>query len=227
MFRTVTIAAMVALVALTGCATKPQLPVALKAETLAPQARVGVALTAIPTADTYLPGAGCLLCLAAASVANSSLTTHTKSLSADDLGAVKAQVVESLKKKGVQVVAIDGVFDPTKFPELPREVNLSNRDYRRLQEQYKIDKLLIITVEGVGFQRNYASYIPTSDPRAWVKATGYVVDLRTNAYDWWQPVEVLRPAQGKWDEPPRFPGLTNAYYEAIELAKEQLLQPLQ
>jgi len=227
MFRSITIAAMVALVALTGCATKPQLPVAMKTDTLAPQVRVGVALTAVPKADTYLPGAGCLLCMAAASMANSSLTAHTKTLASDDLAMVKTQVVESLKKKGVQVVAIDGDLDPTKFPELPNEPNLSNRDYRRLQAEYKIDKLLIIRLEGVGFLRNYASYVPTSDPRAWVKATGYVVDLRTNAYDWWQPVEVLRPAQGKWDEPPRFPGLTAAYYEAIELAKEQLVQPLQ
>jgi len=227
MIRIVTITWVMALAALTGCATKPQLPVAMKSEAIAPQARVGVALTAVPKADTYLPGAGCLLCLAAASVANSSLTAHAKTLPSDDLAAVKAQVVEALKKRGVEAVAIDGDLDLTKFPERSREPGRADRDFAKLRDQYQIDRLLLITVEGVGFQRTYSAYIPTSDPLAWVKATGAVVDLRSGAYDWWKPVEVRRPSSGKWDEPPKFPGLTNAYYEAIELAKEQLLQPLQ
>jgi hypothetical protein len=29
-------------------------------------------------------------------------------------------------------------------------------------------------------------------------------------------------AQGEWDEPPKFPGLTTAYYQAIELAKDKI-----
>jgi hypothetical protein len=227
MIRIVTIAWVMAVAALTGCATKPQPPVQMKAEAIAPQARVGVALSALPKADTYLPGAGCLLCLAAASVANSSLTAHAKTLPSDDLAALKAQIVETLKQRGVEAVAIDGDFDVSKFPERASQPGQADRDFARLRDQYKIDRLLLISFDGIGFQRTYASYFPTSDPLAWVKANGAVVDLRSGAYDWLKPVEVLKPSSGKWDEPPKFPGLTNAYYEAIELAKEQLLQPLQ
>lgn len=63
---------------LAGCATR-QMPVLLAENALGGSAgRVGVVMTPLPKVDTYFPGASCLLCLAAASIANSSLTTHTQ-----------------------------------------------------------------------------------------------------------------------------------------------------
>lgn len=210
-----------------GCASAPQMPVALNAgTTLKPETRIGVAMTAVPKSDTYWPGADCLLCYAAASVANSSLTAHAKTLPVDDLAALKTQMAAALKKKGVQVVVIDEDLEVDKFPKLSKDLNFAKRDFSSLRDRYKIDKLLLVEISGVGFQRNYASYIPTSDARAWINGTGSVIDLGTHAYDWWQPLETLRPAQGKWDEPPKFPGLTSAYYEALELAKDKVLAPL-
>jgi len=32
-------------------------------------------------------------------------------------------------------------------------------------------------------------------------------------------------ADGAWDEPPNFPGLTNAYFQALELGMEDFLRP--
>ena len=107
-----------ALAALVGCATAPQAPIALEANKLnASSGKVGVAMSAVPAADTHLPGAGCLLCLAAASLANSSLTTHTKTLSAKDLSSIQSDVVDALRRKGVEVVVI---VDPIKLEDLPK-----------------------------------------------------------------------------------------------------------
>jgi hypothetical protein len=39
------------------------------------------------------------------------------------------------------------------------------------------------------------------------------------------PLTVMKAADGKWDEPDRFPGLTNAYYQALESSRDRLLQP--
>jgi len=51
------------------------------------------------------------------------------------------------------------------------------------------------------------------------------VNLGSNAYDWYLPVNVLRSAEGVWDEPTAFPGLTNAYFQALELGKDSYLNP--
>jgi len=228
MTRWITALLLAGVAILAGCATKRQMPIALKAAAISdPQLRVGVAMTALPKTDTYLPGASCLLCYAAAAMANSSLTSHAKTLPADELAAIKSEMAAALKKQGVQVVLIDEAIEVDKFPELAnKQLNNTTRDVSRLRDKHKIDKLMLISIDGLGFQRNYSSYIPTSDPRAVVLGKGYVVDLKTNALDWWQPFEVLTASNGKWDEPPKFPGLTNAYFQAIETARDQLLSPL-
>src|SRR5438105_4512456 len=113
-----------AVVILGACATKPQQSVPLAPEAVGPQSgRIGVAMTKLPDVDTHLPGAGCLLCMATAAAANSSLTDHAKTLSYEDL-------------------------------------------------------------------------------------------------------QELKNADKAWDEPPKFPGLTNAYYQALELGKDQFRKAL-
>jgi hypothetical protein len=52
-----------------------------------------------------------------------------------------------------------------------------------------------------------------------------MVNLKTNAYEWFDTVQVSRSADGKWDEAPAFPGLTNAYFQAIEQAKDRFKAP--
>jgi hypothetical protein len=52
-----------------------------------------------------------------------------------------------------------------------------------------------------------------------------VVNLKTNAYEWFMPVNILKSAEQKWDEPPKYPGLTNAYFQALELGRDSFLKP--
>ena len=98
-----------ALALLGGCGTAPQLPVALSGDygTQAKTGRVGIAVSELPKPDTAFPGAGCLLCLAAASMANSSLTDHARTLSVDELKPLKAELAKLLQAQGIEAVVID------------------------------------------------------------------------------------------------------------------------
>lgn len=221
------LAACVALLA--GCATRPPSPLAYKQEVLtATPTKVGVAMTAIPKIDTSFPGAACLLCYAAASVANSSLTTYTHTLSYEDLPKLKDQVAEVLSKKGIATVIIKEDLDVASLPDGSGPVgpNMARKNFTSLKDKYGVDKLLVIAIDNIGFSRMYSSYIPNSDPRAQITGTAYIVDLKTNQYNWYNPVSQTRASQGAWDEPPKFPGLTNAYYQVLELAKDSVLNPL-
>lgn len=212
---------------LSGCATPPQNPVSLNAAALStPNARVGVAMTALPKVDTSFPGAGCLLCLAAASMANSSLTTHANTLPPEDLPKLKELLAEQLGKRGTQAKVID---EPLKIDDLPNASaqgpNLARKDFSALARKHEVDKLLVVSLNLIGFERTYSAYIPTGDPKAVVRGTAFLVDLKTNAYEWYQPVNVVRASDGPWDEPAKFPGLTNAYFQAVELGKDEILKP--
>jgi hypothetical protein len=206
-----------------ACATKPQLPVALSKDKLGAQTgRVGVALGE-PKPDLYLPGADCLLCIGAATLANNSLNTYSKTLKDDEIVALKEEMVEMLRKKGVQATAIDGVVNLNDLPDLKLGENMARKDFHRFSDRF--DHLVVIDVRQFGFERTYASYFPTSEPKAVFRGGAYMVDLKTNAYEWYDTVAVVKGTDGKWDEAPNFPGLTSAYYQAIEQGKDQLKKP--
>lgn len=207
----------------------PQQPVAFSMDTYAtsqPKVRVGVAMTALPKHTTHVPGASCLLCLAAAAGANSDLSTHSRTLSNEDLLKLKEEVAGLLRKNGIDVVVIP---DEIKLSDLPKHktkgTDIAIRNFSSLRQKYEVDKLLLIDITALGFIRNYSAYFPTSDPNAFFAATGYIVDLNSNVYEWYQPVSITKSAEAEWKEPPNFPGLTNAYFQVLEMGRDELLRP--
>lgn len=213
---------------LSGCVTPPQTPIGLTQDTFTSKAnRIGVAMTTLPKADTHLPGAGCLLCLAAASLANSTLTTYVQTLPQEDLANLKNEVANVLRKKGMEVTVIADSLNLDSLPEFgTKSPNIALKDFSSLQKKYNIDKLLVIDITMVGMIRTYANYFPTSDPKGVVQGAGYIVNLSNNVYEWYSPVNVQKGADKNWDEPPKFPGLTNAYFQAIETSKDKFMSPL-
>jgi hypothetical protein len=213
---------------LTGCATKPQSPVSFAPALLtATNQRVGIAMTQLPKPEMHITGANCLLCVITANAINSDLNKHAGSLTLEDLPKLKDQAAAALRKRGADAIVIGEPVDVKALVDATSSSpNAANKDFRPLKQKYGVDRLLVIDVHSVGFVRNYSSYIATNDPRALVRGTGYMVNLSTNTYEWYLPVYVAKHAGGKWDEPTAFPGLTNAYYQALEISKDEFLQPL-
>jgi len=210
-------------ISLAACQTAPQNPVLLSKGSLGAQkGRVAVGVRAA-TPDLYLPGAGCLLCLGAATIANSSLNTYAKTLKTDELLQVKAELVELMRKQGIDAVALDGQIDIAKLPDLKLGVNMATKDFSSVDKGF--DHLVVINVDQVGFVRTYSGYVPTSAAKATVSAFAFMVDTKTNAYEWYDHITIQRSADGAWDEAPAFPGLTNAYFQAIEQTKDRVKAP--
>ena len=213
---------------LSGCATKVQSPVnfapaALKSN----NQRVGVAMTALPKPEMHINGAACLLCIITANAANSTLSKHAATLALEDLPGLKDKAVTALRQKGVNAIVINEPLDITALLDTSStSPNAAPKNFAPFKQKYGVDSLLVLDVHSVGFVRNYSSYVPTSDPKALVRGTGYMVNLTTNTYEWYLPVYVAKSADGKWDEPTAFPGLTNAYYQALEIGKDDFLRPL-
>lgn len=208
-----------------ACVAAPQLPVALNNQVLeSEQNRVGVIMSRLPDLDVQLPGAACLLCLALAESMNASLSSHVNSLNAQEFTVVKSDLVKRLKAKGVNVVPIEEPFDASDFPKYSSDLpNTAKQDFSALKNEYNISHLLVVDVTFLGMWRSYANYVPTSDPVAYLKASIYLVNLENNSYEWFLPLELKQSAQGDWDEPPNFPGLTNAYYQVLAEGREEIV----
>ena len=210
---------------LVGCAGKPQLPVSMEDNFLQKESKtVGVVMTHMPTPDVHIYGASCLLCVAAAEIANSSLSDHVESLKPEEFKLIKSQLVQQLEDKGVTIVAIEENISIENLPENSVEVvNEARSDFTSYATTYNITHLLVIDVDLLGMHRTYSGYIPTSDPKAVLTGKSYLVDLSDNTYKWYKPISIFKAANGEWDEPPYFPALTNAYFQSIETGREQIL----
>jgi hypothetical protein len=225
-FRTALAA--IALVVLAGCVTPPQVPVMFTKEALDPAAgSMAVAMPAISKPSVDYPGAGCLLCLAGASIANSSLAKHADKLTYEDLVKLRSEIVETLRKKGVKAMPSDHVVDVRGLPAYKTEAaNVARQDFTGFRSKVGADKLLVVDITALGFVRNYSAYFPVGAPQAVLKGAVFIVNLKSNSYEYYQPLNFAKAADGSWDEPPSFPGLTNAYYQVIELCRDAVLKPL-
>lgn len=215
------------IVLLAGCAAPQQTFVNLPSDYFASgKGAIGVASTALPTPDTYFPGASCLLCLATASVANNAMTTAVRQWPTDDLKNLKDEVAALLRAQGQTVVVIN---DPIKVADLPArnapQDGFALKDFSAIKAPAKLDRLLLIDYRTLGAVRSYSAYIPTGAPRATFEAYAYIVDLNTHKYELYDMISRENGAQGNWDESPKFPALTNAYFTSIEEGKDAIKKP--
>lgn len=222
-------AVLACVILLAGCAGPVQTPVSLSAGYAAAKpGRVGVAVSELPKPDTYFPGAGCLLCMATASAANSSLTSHVRTLNADELKPLKQDLAKLLRDQGLDVVVLEEPLKMDAFPARSGAApNQARQDFSALRDKHRIDRLLVVHFSELGFTRPYSAYIATGDARATLQGSGSLVNLANHNLDWYEPISVSRAAEGKWDEPPKYPGLSNAYFQVIELGMDAVKKPFQ
>ena len=217
---------------LAGCAGSVQTPVNLAADYFsagkAKPGKVGVVMSDLPKPDTQFPGAFCLLCMAVANGAHSALSKEVQTFSTAELQPLPADLAALLKKQGLDVVLIN---DPLKVADLPDlgasdPVNKARKNYASLKAKHGIDRLLVVHITSLGVWRSYSAYVPTDPPRAVLNGTVSMIDLSSHALEWFLPLAVSRAADGAWDEPPKFPGLSNAYYQVLETGMDMVKKPL-
>lgn len=214
-------------ITLSGCAGTPQQNLDLAPGVLSAQTgRLGIVMTSMPKVDTFFPGADCLLCMATASLANTTLTAYTQTLPTEDLTKLKQEVADLIQKRGIKVTVIEESLNLDNLPKWSVEApNVARKDFVSLKQKYGVDKLLVMQVNILGIRRNYAAYFPTGEPTAVLEGAGYIVNLNNNVYEWYSWVSNTKNSDGKWDEPPSFPGLTNAYFQVVETSKDNFLKP--
>jgi hypothetical protein len=210
-----------------GCATR-QPPIDLSKDYFQkPAGRIGLLVTELPKPDTNFPGADCLLCMAVASAANSALTDAVRTWPTTDLQPLKGELVQLLQSRGAQVVSIDEPVLLTALPDRPdRQVGFAVKNFSSVAGKAGVDRLLVVNVHGLGAWRNYSAYIPRGDPRAVFRANAFIVDAKSHRLDWYQEFDLFRTADGAWDEPPKFPGLSNAHFQVMELGKDAIKKAL-
>ena len=214
-----------------GCASTEQmrtLPENYYAQTSKDEIHV-VMVGDLPSVNVVFPGAGCLLCMAAANTMHGQLKEHAATLDLLRLQQIGIEIVDGLTAKGL-TASVSG--DPSvlsglgKFEGFSSKENFAKLDFRSLKERLSGDTLLLIEVNGAGFSRDFLDYFPTSDPVAYVNAQVSWINLDTNELIVKQVVRIKVASDREWKAPPAYPGLTEALYKAIADTKIAVLQLL-
>ena len=208
-----------------GCASVQE-PVSIDETMLdgTDNSRVVIVMTQLPEPDLAFPGAGCLLCVLTAEGMHASLSSHADNLDGTEFKLSKTELADRLREKGIDPIVVD---EPLDFQSLKKAKsdgeNSAVYDYSELAELHQADYVVVISVNSFGFSREFASYIPASEPVATFSGKGFMVDPKTNTYVWYRPFSVAKGIEGEWDQPPEFPKLTNAFYQAVAEARDVVL----
>lgn len=192
---------------------------------------IGIATAKLPKPAAHKAGAQGLLDVAINDSMSSDLDSHLAQLDiASSITEMTNKMEAYLRGKGYNVKLINEPIDLESLPELKQEQNNNsnhhhaNLDFQNLRDKYGIDKLVLIKVVRIGTIRSYYSFIPTSDPSGTAILNGQVIDLANNELEWSQTVSQNTPnLESEWDEPPNFPGLTNAMFTAYQQSQNMLL----
>ncbi|MGI1669273.1 MAG: hypothetical protein K6L74_02980 [Neptuniibacter sp.] len=219
---------LLSLLALTGCSIAPPQPdLTLNSDILTEQnTRIGIHYVAPEEeATTHIWGANCLLCYGVASALTSDLDSHLKdAITTEELDAIKKLVHSKYVERfpNVKMVELSTPVSELKDFKTDQELGFANKDFRAVKDELDIDVLVIMQVWGHGAYRSFSNYIPNGDPQGYIGGWLYSVDLNTNAYLHYLSIdEKVQPA-GNWDQPPRYPSVTTAYYQAVENAKKKI-----
>lgn len=213
---------LLACLALTGCA-HVQPPVALDHQFWdGKEQTIGVAITVIPQPVLALTGTQGLLDLAVNTSVNSSLRGNVEKWQVKDLNTLPDAIVAKLKAKGYKAKRINEPVDLNTYKEVSFREGYTIRDLSSIKTTYGVDRLLLINVQGTGATRSYYSVVPTSVPMAQIIGQGMIVDLNDSKLMWFKAFTVVQAAQGEWDEP-NYPNLTNAFYQAMDTSRQQML----
>jgi hypothetical protein len=184
-----------------------------------------VAINETPTANASFPGAKCLLCTGAAKLTNISLSKHAKTLSTSSLDDLSERIAIGLERKSLnaQHIPEKNDFKELKvFPVFSAQEKFAKKDFRPLKEKLGADRLVLLTILGVGVRKPYVDYIPTGEPVAFLHLNVKMVNLQNNELIVNTVVYSAVPADGEWKEPPFYPGLTTAFHQAISDAEYKI-----
>ncbi|WP_448564937.1 hypothetical protein [Thalassotalea ganghwensis] len=217
--------ALVISITIIGCGSTPQPPVSLKTNMFdGKQPKIGV-LYSPPkqTATTHIYGASCLLCYGVASALTSSLDKHLKSeVGNGELVTIKELVLNEYKDKSTEVKYVSLPIPLKDLGDFKGELGFAKKDFRSLKQTLGVDVLVVVDIASHGASRSFNGYIPTGDPKGYVSGLLYSVDLDSNAYMHYMPINESVQPKGEWDEPPSFPSVTTSYYQAIENLKSAI-----
>jgi hypothetical protein len=211
---------------LTGCATVKQESIKLNSDSMPMNSKIGILVSYPTVMELNFPGADCLLCLGVAIAAHGELRDHAKTLTVNDMSELQSRIERRLRSKGYSSVVMRGMPKIDDLPKNPKSgAGFSQKDLSSFGKE-GVTHVFVLHVKDMGLRRNYQEYFPAGEPKARIFADVYIASVSDGRYQYFKEYDLNKASVQPWDAPPKFPGLTNAYYGLIEEFKDLLTRDL-
>jgi len=191
-------------------------------------ATVGIAASVLPEANTWETGGMGLVDLAIVDAAMKKLTTHLKSQDLSEFLQIRGEANRIFSAAGFQTVVLDNEINLDDYKKAKSKAGFVKKNFNPLKEDHGLDQLFLLTVTQAGTTRGYYGFLPTSEPQAIFKVSAQIINLADGKILWFHREEQIREITGEWDEPDaNFPNITNALYQSLDAAKENIISELQ
>jgi hypothetical protein len=202
---------------LTGCAA--QSPIQVDSSFWTNQGtKVGIAVAEMPMFSETGEQPANQGVMVSALLNDGAFTGFAKRLEKEDFSRVYkvgGKLENVLRAKGMNTSIVSDPVRIERFPTLSRGDGFAERDYSALAAGAQSQYLLFVRVTRIGMIRS-VSILPGAPPGGHFAAVGQLIDLQTQKLLWHKAVDVKRPSQGEWNQPPDFPNLTAALNQAVD-----------
>jgi hypothetical protein len=186
---------------------------------------MAIAIVKLPEADHLMLGNQGLLDIAINSGNAAEMVKQLKNIDISSYAKMTEEVAATLQEKGFNVVTITDQIDVEKLedfePSSEKEgVYYASKDYRKLKDELKADRLLLVQVMTVGTERSYYGFIPTSPPAAQASVRMQIIDLNNARLLWRDNLKEVVAVQDPWDQPPSFPNVTAAVEKVVLMTRK-------
>jgi hypothetical protein len=187
--------------------------------------RVVVASGPIPRPNLYQQGQAGLLEVAVNEAVTDQFQQYLSHYPLNSVANIRAEFSARLKAHQMNVSVYNQALDVKQLnARHSKDVNhFAAVDFTPFVAKVGLHKLLIISVEKIGAERQYYSIVPIGAPKAVCALNGRLVDLHDNRILWRYRSQVVLSVKGNWNHPPSYPEFSKTLEKAISLAKQELL----
>lgn len=210
---------------LTGCASLKPMDLQPEFWQQANNKKVAVVVFELPKPGNAKVGSQGLLDLAINAAVSNKFDSFMSNLQFEPYSVLAEDIEKEFDQRGFDatIIKVDAKTLPVleKTPEQKKNPAIFRENLAAVPEFKDKDFVFMISSTQVGTVRSYYSVVPTSAPQGIYNGMARLVEVKTNEIKWWKPINIVKPVNGEWDQPPSYPNVTQAVDQAIEASKKE------
>ena len=194
-------------------------------------AHVGIMVAKLPKARSFELGNQAGVDMQNDPLTTADLNANLSKMDFSDINKLADSFRDELQKQNFAVKRVAGYYDIKHLPLFTDKSSQSGsrefaeHDFRQFKSKWKLDKLLVISINMIGVAHDYHVTDPAGEHHGYAQITGEIINLSNNSLEWKRAItQLARTDVTNWESPSNFPILRRAVHTAFSHAQVNLFR---